>query len=434
MIAKTGRFLVVALIGLLLGALPAPAGPDRSPLDLESYLLKVLETNPSIRADRLKAQALREDARLTVANQRTNVSVAGSVERWTYYPGRRSDQTLSLVLRQNVDVSGLYGATERKALYAYRIGLYDYAATINAVLAAAEEAYWKAGYARKKVILLEEIVEERLKALDLLELQLRQKLVTAIDRNKGRVNLEEGQLALEEARSAELLALEDMARYVGLSGFCPAEVPEDAFGLPGDLATVLEANPQLASARTAVDYARAGLAVAARGRAPTVQLQGTYRLWTDYTSPYSDLEEGEWDLLLYVDFPLVDGGKVAADVRKNRNLVDEAIQRLRDGEDEVTLLYRQASQEWHSAMRKAELLKRQQRYAGENRESTWILFQERLKDTLALMDAFEKDQQAKTQLVEALLNIRLAEVKARKALGAYLDDVPRDVLEGGGLP
>lgn len=427
------RITTLLLTALLL--VPPGAAAEPAPVvDVAGYLMKVLEMNSSIKADRLKAQALREEARLSVADQKTSLSLTGSVERWTYYPDLRSDQSLSLVLRQKVDVSGLYGATERKALHAYRIGLYDYAATINAVLASAEEAYWKSAYARRKVELLEEIVQERRKALELLELQLEQKLVTLIDVNKGRVNVEEGELALEEARAAELLALEEMSRYAGGDRVRPGDAPDDGSRLPGDLDRALRENPQLASARTGVDYARSLLTIAAKGKAPAVQVQGTYRLWTDYTSPYSDVEEGEWDLLLHVDIPLVDGGKVDADVRKNRRLVEEALQRLKDSEDGVSLLYRQADKEWHSAMRKAEVLRRQQRHAGENRENIWILFQERLEDTLALMDAFEKDQQAKTQLVEALLNVRLAEVKARKALGAYLDGIPRDVLEGGEGP
>ena len=431
------RVMTFVFLALLLGASPCRGieekdVPPGRVLDLESCLLVVLGKNPSIEADRFKAQALREDARVVVANQKTNVSLSGSFERWTYYPDSRSDQTLSLVLRQNVDVSGLYRETERKALFAYRQALHDYAATINSVLSEAEQTYWKAFFARRKAVLLESVLEERRQALDLLELQLSQQLVTKIDVTKGRVNLEEGLLALEEARASEIQALEELAWYAGGERLVPLqERPDPVPSLPGSLEEALGNNPKLASARTGVDYSRTLLVLAAKGRAPTVQLQATYRLWTDYTYPYSDVEANEWDLLLYIDIPLVDGGKEKADVRKNILLVEESLHRLRAADDEIRLRYRQACEEWASATRKVEVLERQQRHTDENQSDIWTLFQERMKDTLALMDAFEKDQQAKTQLVEARLDVCLAEAKAREALGSYLERVPRNRLEGG---
>ena len=418
--------LALCLSGIAEGG-DLPSGRD---LDLEGCLMVVLEKNPAIEADRFKAQALREDARVVVANQKTNVSLSGSFERWTYYPDSRSDQTLSLALRQNVDISGLYRATERKALLAYRIALHDYGATLNATLSAAEQAYWRSHFARRKVVLLEKILKKREEVLSLIELQLSQQLVTRIDLNKGRVNVEEARLALEEARSDEVLALERLAWYAGGERLVPLQATDPPSSLPGDLEQALRENPKLASARSGLDHSRVLLAIAAKGRAPTVQLQATYRLWTDYTFPYSDVEEDEWNLLLHVDIPLVDGGKERADVRKHVNLIEESLRRLKSTDDEVRMLYRQACDEWSSATRRVEMLERQQRYTDETQSDVWILFQERLEDTLALMDAFEKDQQAKTQLVEARLKVCLAEAKAREALGGYLHRVPRGGPEG----
>ena len=417
--------LCLSLVGLLvwlpLGAFGEPE-PRKETLDLESYLLKVVEHNPSAKADRFKAQAQWEDLRVTVADQRLQITLSPSVERWTYYPDQRSDQTLSLIFQQPLDLSGLYRAQERKALYAYRKTLHDYGSTLNSLLGSAEQAYWQCVFAERKIALLEKILKQRRDILDLLELELRENLITRLDVTKGEINVGEVESSLATARGDLGGFLEDLWGYAPGTKIFPAPMKDLSEGLLSskDLEEDFEANPDIRSAQSNLDYTRMLYAIARRQDSLKVQLQGTYRAWTDYTYHYSDVEDGEWDLLLYVEIPLVDGGKKKANIQKNRHLLEEAAKRLEAARDQIRKEYRKARNDWESGANNVAVLQQQQEYARKNLDDTLTLYRERLTDVFDLMDALEKDEQARTQLLDAQLNMFLARSKMREQQGAYL--------------
>ena len=183
-------------------------------------------------------------------------------------------------------------------------------------------------------------------------------------------------------------------------------------------------NPDIRSARSNLDYTRMLYAIAKRENSLTVQLQGTYRIWTDYTYHYSDVEEGEWDLLLYVEVPISDGGKKKANIRKNRNLLEEAEKRLEAVEENVRAEYRKARAEWEGASANvfgaatSEGIYRgeSQRYLGPSIRNAW-------RTCCLSWMPLEKDEEAKTQLLDAQLNMYLARAKLRQQKGSYLAEI-----------
>ncbi len=423
---KMRKFFLLLCLGMEVSFLSVmyvvPVEAQERTLNLENYLFEVLKRNSSIEADRLQAQAQWEDVRVTVADQRMQIILSPSIERWTYYPNERSDRILSLIFQQNLDLSGLYRANERKAIYAYQAALHNYGSTLNSILSTAEQAYWKCLFAKRKIELLEKILEQRKEMLDLLELGLREKLITRLDVTKGRIKVTEAESSLAEARGNYLELLEELAGYAGREKI----LPENALDIPKcllsseDLRENFERNPDILSARSNLDYTRMLYAIAKRENSITVQLRGTYHLWTDYTYHMSDVEEGEWDLLLYVEVPLADGGKKRANIQKNRNLLEEMEKRLKAEEENVCTEYLKALAGWEKASRNVSVLERQKEYSEANLNDTWILYQEHLEDVIPLMDALEKDEQAKTQLLDAQLNMYLARAKLWQQKGTYL--------------
>jgi outer membrane protein TolC len=121
-----------------------------------------------------------------------------------------------------------------------------------------------------------------------------------------------------------------------------------------------------------------------------------------------------------VEIPLVDGGKKKANIQKNRHLLEEAAKRLEVAQEQARKEYRKAREAWKSAADNVEVLQRQQEYARKNLDDTLTLYRERLTDVFDLMDALEKDQQARTQLLDAQLNMFLARGKIREQQGIYL--------------
>ena len=102
----------------------------------------------------------------------------------------------------------------------------------------------------------------------------------------------------------------------------------------------LQSNPSVLSSRAALEVAEANVRLARSGHFPTLDLVGTYNKFNNnkylYTDPVSgrqltgELENEESRLLLQLQFPLYQGGRVNAQTRQARYLMDATGQDLDD--------------------------------------------------------------------------------------------------------
>jgi len=102
----------------------------------------------------------------------------------------------------------------------------------------------------------------------------------------------------------------------------------------------LQSNPSVLSSRAALEVAEANVRLARSGHFPTLDLVGTYNKFNNnkylYTDPVSgrqltgELENEESRLLLQLQIPLYQGGRVSAQTRQARYLMDATGQDLDD--------------------------------------------------------------------------------------------------------
>lgn len=185
---------------------------------------------------------------------------------------------------------------------------------------------------RQKRALVEEQIEINERYVELLKLRLAQGSATALDVNQQQQQIEllRGQLqtidqqrALAEQRLAVLLG-QPPAQGAELVDASIAELPAlpelPGAGVPADL---LERRPDLRSAQLRLEAANKRIAVAVRQRLPSLRLSASLFLQAQELGNL--LDELLWSLTASLAQPLIDGGRMRAEVARAEAAQREAL-------------------------------------------------------------------------------------------------------------
>ena len=149
----------------------------------------------------------------------------------------------------------------------------------------------------------------------------------------ARNNLEDAKEALRE------LTAEYFEEYDALQEVLPLVEPDPA-NAKGWVDRALQTNPSVLSSRAAMEVAESNMRLARSGHFPTLDLVGNYNKFNNnkylYTDPISglqltgDLQTDQKQLQLQLRVPIFEGGRVSAQTRQARYLLDAAGQDLDD--------------------------------------------------------------------------------------------------------
>jgi outer membrane protein len=145
---------------------------------------------------------------------------------------------------------------------------------------------------------------------------------------------------LEDAKEAlRELTSEYFEQYDALQEVLPLVEPDPA-NAQGWVDRALQTNPSVLSSRAAMEIAESSMRLARTGHFPTLDLVGTYNQFSNnkylYTDPISglqltgDTQTDEKQLQLQLRIPIYSGGRVSAQTRQARYLLDAAGQDLDD--------------------------------------------------------------------------------------------------------
>jgi outer membrane protein len=149
----------------------------------------------------------------------------------------------------------------------------------------------------------------------------------------ARNNLEDAKEALRE------LTGQYFETYDPLQEVLPLVEPDPA-NAEGWVEFALKTNPSVLSSRAALEVAEANMRLARSGHFPTLDLVGSYSKFTDnkytYTDPIAglqltgDLDNEDAQIQIQFQLPIYEGGRVNAQTRQARFLMDAAGQDLDD--------------------------------------------------------------------------------------------------------
>ena len=143
------RLFVCVIAMLLLLPQGVTGRASAGDVDVNGYLALVRRSNEDIRASLRLVEAKYFSVRSALATQRPVAGLKGNASRVTGDTG--GDYTLSVAVTHRFDISGIYDAQERQLVLGYEIAASEHVATVNSLLAQAEQTYWSAVLARANV-------------------------------------------------------------------------------------------------------------------------------------------------------------------------------------------------------------------------------------------------------------------------------------------
>lgn len=167
-------------------------------------------------------------------------------------------------------------------------------------------------------------------------------------------DVHEARASYDNARARAIVARNDLAdaeealreltgrhfeQYDALQEVLPLVEP-DPNNAEGWVDFALQSNPSVLSSRAALEVAEANMRLARAGHFPTLDLRGTVRRYDDnkyqYTDPITGLQragsltDDEYSVGFLLDVPIYQGGRVSAQTRQARYLMDASGQDLDD--------------------------------------------------------------------------------------------------------
>ena len=159
-------------------------------MKLDEYLNRVLRGNRSLKADMKSVEAQYYAVLSGVAVQRPQMGVSASgswLSGQTMMGAKDSDITaggINLGVTHRIDISGSYSLDERQRILGYEARRAQFDATLNALIATAEETWWSAVLARENVALQKDILRQRSENHRVTTEKFRQQLVPKLNRSE----------------------------------------------------------------------------------------------------------------------------------------------------------------------------------------------------------------------------------------------------------
>jgi NodT family efflux transporter outer membrane factor (OMF) lipoprotein len=245
----------------------------------------------------------------------------GTIDQKTY--------SLSMPVAYEVDVWNRYGSAAEAGTYNVMATRNDVEATAMSVAAEVAEAWFDVVNARAARALLESQLEVNTTLESLVRLRFERGISSALDVYQqqqqvlatqtqlatvdGQERLARARLAILEGVPAQKLALPDNASLPELAGL-------PGLGVPADL---LERRPDLRAVRDRIVAQDYQLAAAIAARLPSFVLNGS--LSFSATTPADLLDTLLKSLSLSLNAPLFDGGRRAAEAKRQRALLEEIV-------------------------------------------------------------------------------------------------------------
>jgi outer membrane protein len=344
----------LALTGLLLSA-PAWA------VDLVGVHDLAVKNDPRLQAAASRLEATRENKTIARANLLPQIGVGASLnygDSETTYPNPFPPPDKRAV-ESDIDTDS-YGAELRQSLY--RQANYESLDVARGQITQAEAIYQIAyqdfllRVSERYFLVLTltdgvTFAEAEEKAFQRQYEQAEQRFevgLTAV------TDVHEARATYDNARARAIVARNDLAdakealreltgryfeEYDALQEVLPLVEP-DPIAADDWVDIALQSNPSVLSSRAALEVAEANVRLARSGHFPTLDLVGTYNKFNNnkylYTDPVSgrqltgELENEESRLLLQLQIPLYQGGRVSAQTRQARYLMDATGQDLDD--------------------------------------------------------------------------------------------------------
>jgi outer membrane protein TolC len=189
-----------------------------------------------------------------------------------------------------------------------------------------------------------------------------------------------------------------------------------------NLQSAFSNRPELRMLNNVVDMSRQGTKILKAGNLPQVALTGGYAVSNpNVFNGFQKKFSGFWNVGVLVRIPLWNWGDVAYKVRASKGATAIANLELQEARDLVELQVNQTSFKVTEADKRLAMAQKSIERAEENLRTANLGFREGVITPTVVMEAQTAWLQAQSQVIDALIELKLAQVDQKKALGVLSD-------------
>lgn len=286
-------------------------------------------------------------------------------------------------------------------------------------------AFYDAVAARERVTVERARVERQREQLDFVRQQIRLGRATRSDSLRSRVDLNDAQLALlnarNEARSAQFALAESMGVDRRVAPAREANLEPDTLRVSRNelMRAARTASPRVVSARRSAEAAEASVASARSSYLPSLQLSGGYA-WQNSEFPPKNRS---WQLRISGSLPLFDGLQRETELSRSRAQADAARSQVRSAELAVRSEVDDAYSQIQTALAGLELARESVDLSREDLRVTQQRYRLGAATILDLQSAQIALQQAQVDVIRRKFDYQVAVARLESVLGTEIESL-----------
>ena len=332
----------------------------------------------------------------------------------------------SIMLTQPVFMGGSIVALNRLADINEKMAMNSADAKEQATIYATDKAYWQVVSLRHKQKLAQAYLD-LVKQLDTnVHKMIDEGVATRSDGLSVDVKVNEAEMTLTKVNDGLVLAKMLLCQTIGLPVGEAITLPEEetetvaAVSLTPqlDVAQAWENRPELKQLENMADMSRQATNILKASNLPMVALTGGYLISNpNVLNGFQKNFRGMWNVGVLVRIPIWNWGDVMYKVRASKNATTILNLELEEAKEKIELQATQTAYQMDEANKRLTLAETSVKQADENLRTANLGFSEGVIAPTTVMEAQTAWLQAKSQQIDAEIDVRLSQVNMKKVMG-----------------
>lgn len=351
---------------------------------------------------------------------------AGQKVRDAFRSDTRNIFAASVMVTQPIYMGGAITTANKMAEIGQEMAANSLVNTTQQTIYDLDNAYWMVVSLKHKRKLADNYLKLVQKLDDDVNKMIAQGVATKADGLKVSVKVNEAEMTLTQVDNGLSLAKMLLCQLCGLPLEQPitlADEDNENIAVPGEEQTVADSvamdnRPELKMLQNAVDLSKQSVNLTRAAYLPQIALMGGYSISNPNT--FNGFEKkfgGVWNVGVVLRVPVWNWFEGAYKIRASKAQTTLAVMQLEDTREKIELQVSQNRYKVNEAYKKLATTKKNVERADENLRCATLGFKEGVLQTTDVMEAQTAWLQAKTQRIDAEIDLKLSQVGLHKALG-----------------
>ena len=332
----------------------------------------------------------------------------------------------SIMLTQPVFMGGSIIALNRLADINEKMARNSIDAREQATIYATDKAYWQVVSLRHKQRLAQAYLDLVKKLSDNVNKMIDEGVATRSDGLSVDVKVNEAEMTLTKVNDGLVLSRMLLCQTIGLPVNEQITLPEEeadqiaavALAPELDIQQAFLNRPELKQLENMTDMSRQATNILKAGNLPMVALTGGYAVSNpNVLNGFQKNFRGFWNVGVLVRVPLWNWGDVMYKVRASKGATTILRLEMEEAREKIELQATQTAYQMDEANKRLIMAESSVRRADENLRTANLGFSEGVITPTTVMEAQTAWLQAKSQKIDAEIDVRLSQVNMKKALG-----------------